>query len=93
MHCTPSKTDFINYDIKKKGLSMIGLSSRTVVSTLLLEQKSLKQRMTHKMMVATLCLAVDAQIIQSNTGKQLFTRKPDRKTERKLIYTSFVRAA
>ena len=60
---------------------MISLSNTTLISSLLLEQKSLKRRLTHKMMPARLCLVVDAQIIQSNTGKQFFTCKPDRKTE------------
>ena len=64
---------------------MIGLSNRTLISSLLLKQKSLKQRLTLKLMAARLCLVVDAQIIQSNTGKKFFTCKPDRKTERKLI--------
>ena len=67
---------------------MISLSNRTLISSLLLEQKSLKQRLTHKMMAARLCLVVDAQIIQSNTGKQFFTCKPDRKTEGKLTSIS-----
>ena len=67
---------------------MISLSNRTLISSLLLEQKSLKQRLTHKMMAARLCLVVDAQVIQSNTEKQFFTCKPDRKTEGKLISIS-----
>ena len=60
---------------------MISLSNRTLIGSLLLEQKMLKQRLTHKMMAVRLCLVVNAQIIQSNTGKQFFTCKPDRKTE------------
>ena len=64
---------------------MISLSNRTIISSLLLEQKSLQQRMTQKMMPARLCLVVDAQAMQSNTGKQFFTCKRDRKTEGKLI--------
>ena len=60
---------------------MISLSNRTLIGSLLLEQKTLKQRLTHKMMAVRLCLVVNAQIIQSNTGKQFFTCKPNRKTE------------
>ena len=71
MHCTTYKAAFFNYDIWKKGFLMISLSNRTLISSLLLEQKSLKQRLTHKMMAARLCLVVDAQIIQSNTGRSL----------------------
>ena len=85
MHCTTYKTAFFSYDILKKVFLMISLSSRTLSSSLVLEQKSLKQRLTHEMMTARLCLAVGAQIIQSNIGKQFFTCKPDRKTEGNLI--------
>ena len=67
---------------------MISFSKRTSISSLLLEQKSLKQKLTHKMMAARLCLVADAQIIQSNTWKQFFTCKPDRKTEGKLTSIS-----
>ena len=74
--------------IFEKEFLMISLSDRTLISGLLLEQKSLKQRLTHKMMAARLCLVVDAQIIQSNTGKQFFTDKPDGKTEGNLISIS-----
>ena len=59
---------------------MISLSNRTLIVSLPLEQKSLEQGLTHKMMSARLLLVVDEQIIQSNTGKQFFTCKPDRKT-------------
>ena len=41
-----------------------------------------------KMVAVRLCLVANAQIIQSNTGKQFFTSKPNRKTERKLISIS-----
>ena len=64
---------------------MISLSHRTLIRSPVLEQKSLKQRLAHKMMAARLCLVVDVQIIQSYIGKQFFTCKPDRKTEGKLI--------
>ena len=63
---------------------MISLSNRTLTSSLLLEQKSRKQRLTHEMMAARLCLVVDA----TNTGKRFFTCKPDRKTKEKLISVS-----
>ena len=59
---------------------MISLSNRTLTVSLPLEQKSLEQGLTHKMMAARLLLIADEQIIQSNTGKQFFTCKPDRKT-------------
>ena len=59
---------------------MISLSNRTLIVSLSLEQKSLEQGLTHKMMAARLLLIADEQIIQSNTGKQFFTCKPDRKT-------------
>ena len=52
---------------------MISLSNRTLIGRLLLEQKSLEQRLTHKMMAARMQLVGDAQIIQSNTWKQFFT--------------------
>ena len=42
---------------------MISLSSRTLIGSLLLEQKSLEQRLTHKMMATSLHLVADAQII------------------------------
>ena len=67
---------------------MISLSNRTLIGRLLLEQKSLEQRLTHKMMAARMQLVEDAQIIQSNTWKQFFTCKPGRKTEGKLISIS-----
>ena len=67
---------------------MISLSNRTLIGRLLLEQKSLEQRLTHKMMAARMQLVGDAQIIQSNTWKQFFTCKPGRKTEGKLISIS-----
>ena len=59
---------------------MISLSNRTLIVSLPLEQKSLEQGLTHKMMAARLLLVADEQILQSNTGKQFFTCKPDRKT-------------
>ena len=49
---------------------MISLSNITLIGSLVLEQKSLEQRLTQKMMTARLRLIGDAQIIQSNTGKQ-----------------------
>ena len=67
---------------------MISLSNRTLIGRLLLEQKSLEQRLTHKMMAARMQLVGDTQIIQSNTWKQFFTCKPGRKTEGKLISIS-----
>ena len=67
---------------------MISLSNKTLIGRLLLEQKSLEQRLTHKMMAARMQLVGDAQIIQSNTWKQFFTCKPGRKTEGKLISIS-----
>ena len=67
---------------------MISLSNRTLIGRLLLEQKSLEQRLTHKMVAARMQLVGDAQIIQSNTWKQFFTCKPGRKTEGKLISIS-----
>ena len=67
---------------------MISLSNRTLIGRLLLEQKSLEQRLTHKMMAARMQLVGDAQIIESNTWKQFFTCKPGRKTEGKLISIS-----
>ena len=67
---------------------MISLSNRTLIGRLLLEQKSLEQRLTHKMMAARMQLVGDAQVIQSNTWKQFFTCKPGRKTEGKLISIS-----
>ena len=47
---------------------MISLSNRALIGSLLLEQKSLKQRLTNKMMATRLRLVADTQIIQSNTG-------------------------
>ena len=42
---------------------MISLSNRTLIGSLLLEQKFLEQRLTHKMMATSLHLVADAQII------------------------------
>ena len=47
---------------------MISLSNRVLISSLLLEQKSLEQKLTDKMMATSLPLVGDAQIIQSYTG-------------------------
>ena len=47
---------------------MISLSNRTLIVSLLLEQKSFEQKLTHKMVATSLRLVADAQIIQSNTG-------------------------
>ena len=88
MHCTTYKTAFFNFDILKKGFLIIILSYRTLINSLLLEQKSFKKWLTDRMVAARLCLVVDTQIIRSNTGKQFFTCKPDRKTEGKLISIS-----
>ena len=56
------------YDVWKNGFSMISLSNRTLIVSLLLEQKSFEQKLTHKMVATSLRLVADAQIIQSNTG-------------------------
>ena len=40
------------------------------LTELLLEQKSLEQGLTHKMMVERLRLVTDSQIMHRNTGKQ-----------------------
>ena len=42
---------------------MISLSNRSLIGSLLLEQKSLEQRLTHKMMATSLHLVADVQII------------------------------
>ena len=47
---------------------MISLSNRILIGSLLLEQKSLEQKLTHKMMATSLRLVADPQIIQSKTG-------------------------
>ena len=45
------------------------LSNRTLIGSLLPEQKSYEQRLTHKMMAVRLRLVAEAQVIQSNTEK------------------------
>ena len=68
---------------------MISLSNRTLIGTLLLEQKPVEQMLAQKMMATRLLLVADAQIIlESNTGQQFLTCKPDRKTEKGLFSIS-----
>ena len=57
------QNSFFNYDAWKNGFLMIILSNKTLIGSLLLEQKSLKQRLTHKVMAARLRLIAEAQII------------------------------
>ena len=68
MHCTTYKTAFL-IDVWKNGFLMISLSNRTLIGTLLLEQKPVEQMLAQKMMATRLLLVADAQIIlESNTG-------------------------
>ena len=50
---------------------MISPSNRTLIGSLLIEQKPVEQQLTHKMMATRLLLAVDSQIkiiLESNIG-------------------------
>ena len=58
-----------NYYVIKNRIFNYNLSNRTLIGSLLPEQKSYEQRLTHKMMAAGLRLVAEVQVIQSNTEK------------------------
>ena len=53
LHCI--QNSFFYYDIRKNGFLMISLSNRTLIGSLLAEQKSLKKRLTHKAVFSCRC--------------------------------------
>ena len=61
------------------GFLMFSLCNRTLIGSLLLEQKP-KQKLTHKMMTARLCLVADAQrYVHWETVFQMQTWHEDRR--------------
>ena len=76
---------FKNYNVIKNRIFNYSLSNRTLIGSLLPEQKSYEQRLTHKMMAARLRLVAEAQVIQSNT-EEVFHMQTWQENRRKVNF-------